>query len=70
MLTPESTQMIKLYCVNHPDKRWTTKNIAPIGCRTIFYNLDYDPKMGRECDCPASALRPVFYKEEQNAPNA
>lgn len=49
---------IALRCKNHPDLRWSTKNIAPIGCRTIFYNLHGDA-MPPECDCPLSALEPV-----------
>lgn len=53
-------QQIGLCCVNHPDKRWMTKNIAPIGCRTLFYNLmDNAPDSGPECDCPLSALKPI-----------
>ena len=56
-------QHIDLYCVNHHEKRWSTKNIDGIGCRTIFYNLSCEEGMGAECDCPASVLRPVFYPE-------
>lgn len=56
-------QHIDLYCVNHPEKRWSTKNIDGIGCRTIFYNLSCEPGMGAECDCPAKDLRPVVYPE-------
>lgn len=52
-------QHIGLRCKNHPDKRWSTKNISPIGCRTIYYNLHGDLNMGIECDCPLSALEPV-----------
>lgn len=47
---------IDLTCKNHPDKLWSTKNIAPIGCRTLFYNLYWDYNMGPECDCPVSNL--------------
>jgi|LakMenE18May11ns_1017448.scaffolds.fasta_scaffold9936052_6 hypothetical protein len=42
---------IPLRCKNHPDKRWSTKNISHIGARSIFYNLDNDPTMGEECAC-------------------
>ena len=52
----EYGQHIALTCVNHPDLRWSTKNIAPIGCRTIFFNL-HGVAMGRECDCSVGALR-------------
>lgn len=55
----ERGEMIALCCKNHPTLRWMTKNIAPIGCRTIFYNLHNDPDMGRECDCRATDLEPV-----------
>ena len=47
---------IALTCKNHPDKRWSTKNIAPIGARNIFYNLTCAKNMGPECDCPATDL--------------
>ena len=50
---------ICLTCRNHQDLRWSTKNIGPIGCRTIFYNLMGDQPAGiaaPECTCPASAL--------------
>ena len=49
-------QHIALTCANHPDKRWSTKNIMPIGSRSIFYNLADVPGMGAECDCPLSDL--------------
>lgn len=58
-LRAEYGQQIALTCVNHPDKRWSTKNIAPIGCRTIFYNLHAVPDMGPECNCSIRDLRPV-----------
>lgn len=56
-------QHIDLFCVNHPDKRWSTKNIDGIGCRSIFYNLSGDMEMGPECDCPGRDLRPVVYPD-------
>jgi len=49
-------QHITLTCKKHPLLNWSTKNISPIGARSIFYNLDSDETMGRECDCPASNL--------------
>lgn len=52
-------QHIDLYCVNHPEKRWSTKNISHIGARKIFYNLMNVPGMGMECDCPAKDLLAV-----------
>lgn len=45
-------QHIGLYCVNHPNMRWHTKNIGCIGMRSIFFS-----GMERECDCSISALR-------------
>lgn len=51
-------QHIDLTCENHPHLRWSTKNIAPIGCRTIFYDL-YGMSVHPECTCSASFLRPV-----------
>ncbi len=49
---------IGLTCVNHPDLKWSTKNIDYIGARTIFFNLDYIPGIV-ECDCPAKNLRVI-----------
>ncbi len=49
-------QHIALYCVNHPHLRWSTKNIAPIGARSIFFDLMGECKE-RECSCPGSDLR-------------
>ena len=54
---------IPLTCVNHPNKRWSTKNIGGIGCRTIFYNLHSIDNMGMECDCPISCLRALTEDE-------
>lgn len=45
-------QHIGLYCVNHPDMRWSTKNIGCIGMRSIFFS-GYE----RECSCGMSDLR-------------
>lgn len=56
-------QHIDLYCVNHPEKRWSTKNIDGIGCRHIFYNLSCDANMGPECDCSGRDLRAVEYPD-------
>lgn len=52
---------IQLTCCNHPNMRWSTKNIAPIGCRTIFYNLRGDQPAGMvpECSCSIRDLAPV-----------
>ena len=55
---------IPLTCENHPEKRWSTKNISHIGARTIFYNRDGVEGMGGECDCPLSSLRPLERDEE------
>ena len=43
---------IDLTCKNHPDKRWSTKNIDYIGARSIFYRGEW----GTECDCPGRDL--------------
>jgi hypothetical protein len=59
---------VTLTCLNHPEKRWSCKEIAVNsigqynGSRNIFYNLDADPSMGPECTCPPSDLR--FAPEE------
>lgn len=49
-------EQIELSCRNHIEKRWSTKNIDYIGARSIFYNLQNDPNMGPECDCPLCFL--------------
>jgi len=56
----EYGEHIPLTCVNHPDKRWSTKNIDHIGVRSIYYNLYNVSDMGDECDCPISDLVPVM----------
>ena len=48
-------QHIALTCKNHPELRWSTKNIAPIGCRTIFFSL-FGEGAQPECNCPAKDL--------------
>lgn len=56
-------QHIALFCIHHPEKRWSTKNISHIGARNIFYDVLDASNMGRECDCPARDLRPVSYPD-------
>jgi hypothetical protein len=51
-------QHIMLTCKNHPNLRWSTKNIDYIGARHIFFDLDRKCN-GYECPCPASDLIPV-----------
>ena len=51
-------QHFGLTCKNHPTMSWSTKNIAPLGARSIFFNDD-----GVECDCPMADLRPIVWKE-------
>lgn len=47
-------QHISLTCKNHPHLRWHTKNIAPIGARSIFF---ISGKPGeQECSCSAHDL--------------
>jgi len=46
---------IDLTCRNHPNLKWSTKNIAPIGCRGIFFDLRRECKEP-ECDCKLSDL--------------
>ena len=47
-------QHIALTCKNHPDLRWSTKNIDYIGARHIFFL-----SKGMECDCPVRDLHVV-----------
>lgn len=48
-------QHVELTCKNHPHLRWSTKNIAPIGCRKIFFDL-MGQHLGPECDCSLKNL--------------
>jgi len=48
-------QHIALTCKNHPDLRWSTKNISYIGARSIFYFSEKTP----ECNCSANLLMVV-----------
>lgn len=50
-------QHIVLTCVNHPDLRWTTKNIDFIGARSIFFSGWREGLT--ECNCHAGFLRVV-----------
>lgn len=47
---------VTLVCVNHPELEWQAKNIAPLGCRTIFFDLFNKSRRG-ECRCPLSDLK-------------
>lgn len=49
-------QHIALTCVNHPELRWSTKNIDSIGSRSIFYSMHNSQP---ECACPGRDLRLV-----------
>jgi hypothetical protein len=46
-------QHIALTCKNHPDLRWSTKNISYLGARSIFYT---SWQTAPECACPMSDL--------------
>jgi hypothetical protein len=54
-------QHIALHCVNHPELSWSTKNIAPIGARSIFFHGEPGQS---ECSCPCSDLRVTLPKQE------
>ena len=53
---------ISLTCKHHPHLRWSTKNIAPIGARNIFFKGEAkDTRImammyASECSCPSSDL--------------
>ena len=51
---------IPLRCKNHPDLRWSTKNLAPIGARSIFYS---SYSKGEECTCQLRDLEHVCEEE-------
>lgn len=54
---------IPLTCENHPDLRWSTKNIGGIGSRSIFFSSAWGVKptepMPVECSCKARSLKVV-----------
>jgi hypothetical protein len=50
-------QHIDLYCVNHPELRWHTKNIGYIGARSIFFRGWMEGL--KECACSGRDLRVV-----------
>lgn len=62
--TADYGRHIPLRCKNHPDLRWSTKNIAPIGIRSIFYVTRDVP----ECPCPAWDLEAVPAGEQDGKP--
>jgi hypothetical protein len=51
---------ITLRCKNHPDLRWSTKNIGYIGGRSIFFSSNWGAKdvsdYKQECECKISDL--------------
>lgn len=56
-------QHIKLACRNHPELRWSTKNIDNIGARSIFFlgvEGETEPfPSSPECSCSVLDLHPV-----------
>lgn len=53
---------IPLKCKNHPHLRWSTKNIAPLGCRSVFYDL-FHVMEEPECECSLGCLVPLTEEE-------
>jgi hypothetical protein len=51
---------IDLMCVNHPDLRWSTKNIGHIGARSIFWMPPRPYDGTEECTCSVNDLLPVI----------
>jgi hypothetical protein len=47
-------QHIAVRCKNHPDKVYSTKNIAPIGARSLFPQFS-----GPECECSIADMEVV-----------
>lgn len=65
-------QHISLACRNHPNMRWSTKNIGNIGSRSIFYVGQVGPDgtitqdhFTPECSCSAADLYPVHANEPE-----
>lgn len=54
---------IDLTCKNHPDLRWSTKNINCIGARNIFFSSNWQKNMASEfkdeCQCSGTDLELV-----------
>lgn len=55
----EYGEHVILTCENHHYLRWSTKNISPIGSRTIFYQGDKDDHGHPECSCKLGSLIPL-----------
>lgn len=58
---------VALTCKNHPELRWSTKNIDYIGARNIFFSSNWGKKVGDgpnvdECSCSGNDLE-VFVPE-------
>ena len=51
--TQKDKTHIGLYCEEHPHMKYHTKNISPIGARSIFSN------QSEGCGCPASKLKVI-----------
>jgi hypothetical protein len=61
---------VALTCENHPNLRWSTKNIGGIGMRNIFFSSNWREEGDErpydiECSCPAGLLHPVGMTLEQ-----
>lgn len=54
-------QHIALSCKNHPELRWSTKNIEYIGARSIFWLS----MLGNECPCSPADLYHVCEATEE-----
>jgi len=51
---------IGLTCVNHPEQRWSTKNIGSQSSEGVVFrsrSLFYETYTIPECDCPSTMLR-------------
>ncbi|OGR85639.1 MAG: hypothetical protein A2901_07790 [Elusimicrobia bacterium RIFCSPLOWO2_01_FULL_54_10] len=56
---------IDLTCKNHPELRWSTKNIGTIGDRNIFFSRNLIVAGIVECECPIGELIHVCDAEEE-----
>jgi hypothetical protein len=59
-------QHITLTCANHPELRWSTKNIDYIGARSLFYlGAEGEPAMNPTTpECPCSIRHLIVLEVE------
>lgn len=55
---------IDLTCENHPNLRWTTKNIYPLGSRSVFFKGDVEVLQKLEDDPAIGNIKRLLLAKE------